>query len=113
MAARDSAASATVSARASAGSGASSSSSAPATATLRSRTSVQSCVVCQEAFDAGASVCQLPCQHLFHADCVLSWLKLRNNCPVCRWELPTADKDYEARRAAAGVSEASFASWYG
>ncbi len=88
-------------------------SSTTVTATLRSRAGEQSCVVCQEAFEDGASLCQLPCQHLFHSDCVTSWLKLRNNCPVCRWQLPTADKEYEARRAANGTSDAQFSSWYG
>ncbi|PIK55513.1 hypothetical protein BSL78_07594 [Apostichopus japonicus] len=42
------------------------------------------CPVCKEDFSEGDEVKQLPCEHLFHPDCVVTWLKMHNTCPVCR-----------------------------
>lgn len=46
------------------------------------------CAVCTEALELGNEVQEMPCKHLFHQDCILPWLSLRNSCPVCRHELP-------------------------
>ena len=53
------------------------------------------CTVCQDAFAAGDAVVQMPCEHVFHADCLAPWLAMHNSCPTCRCELPTDDPDYE------------------
>nr|CAD1829147.1 unnamed protein product [Ananas comosus var. bracteatus] len=39
----------------------------------------------------GWQVCELPCGHRFHWGCALAWLRKRNTCPCCRFELPTED----------------------
>lgn len=56
------------------------------------------CAVCKDHIEAGERAKELPCSHKYHCDCILPWLGIRNTCPVCRYELPTADPDYEQRR---------------
>ena len=57
-----------------------------------------SCPVCKEEFILNEECLLMPCEHHFHKDCLIPWLKERNSCPVCRYELPTDDEDFERRK---------------
>mmetsp|Transcript_90543 Transcript_90543/g.161281 ORF Transcript_90543/g.161281 Transcript_90543/m.161281 type:complete len:377 (-) Transcript_90543:95-1225(-) len=57
------------------------------------------CSVCLGDLVIGEKALRIPCGHLYHEECVKDWLKKSNECPVCRWELPTDDSEYERGRA--------------
>lgn len=50
------------------------------------------CAVCFEAATNNRAWLRLPCNHQFHSDCVLSWLRKSkgNTCPMCRFDLDAA-----------------------
>ncbi|XP_074571113.1 E3 ubiquitin-protein ligase RING1-like [Curcuma longa] len=64
------------------------------------------CSVCMDTFEMGNEAKKMPCKHIFHKHCILPWLELHNSCPVCRYELPTDDLDYEQRRGALAAPSA-------
>jgi len=57
-----------------------------------------SCSICLMDWEDDEEVAKLPCTHLFHRPCVETWLKEHSVCPVCRYELPTANAEYEKDR---------------
>ncbi|XP_066146579.1 E3 ubiquitin-protein ligase RNF181-like [Euwallacea fornicatus] len=56
------------------------------------------CPVCLKEYEEGEAAKKLPCKHSFHPECILPWLGKTNSCPLCRYELPTDDEDYEEER---------------
>ena len=51
------------------------------------------CTICFTPLQDGDRVGALPCQHMFHVDCLKVWLTRRNACPLCA--VPAALPQYE------------------
>jgi len=56
------------------------------------------CSICLMEVNEGQDTILLPCGHMFHDKCVTKWLEIHNTCPLCRFELPTDNIDYERQR---------------
>lgn len=46
-----------------------------------------SCAICILDYTIGDKLKTLPCSHQYHKNCVDKWLKLRSNCPMCKFDL--------------------------
>ncbi|WCJ30615.1 RING/U-box superfamily protein [Euphorbia peplus] len=47
------------------------------------------CAICLEDFEIREMVMMTPCNHMFHEECIVPWVKSHGQCPVCRasiWE---------------------------
>jgi len=57
------------------------------------------CCICLEKNELNDLVTRMPCAHIYHRKCLLSWLSQHGcACPVCRFELETDDAEYESGR---------------
>ena len=45
------------------------------------------CVICLSDFEIGDQVSALPCAHVFHTECIISWLRKHCQCPVCKFNI--------------------------
>ena len=52
------------------------------------------CVICQDSYQLGQDVLWLSCNHVFHRECILPWLKSSSTCPICRAHVtaPTSEE---------------------
>ena len=44
----------------------------------------ETCPICLDVLEAGDEVRELPCEHIFHLECVDEWLAREATCPRCR-----------------------------
>ena len=42
------------------------------------------CSICLDSMDAQTNNCELHCEHIYHVDCIDTWLKNNTTCPQCR-----------------------------
>ena len=42
------------------------------------------CTICLEAFKINDACIKLPCSHLYHEDCIISWFIRKKYCPLCQ-----------------------------
>lgn len=61
----------------------------PISAYISSKCNQKSCTICLCEFTEGEKTCGLPCHtdHIFHPQCLKSWLDKKNFCPLCRYSL--------------------------
>jgi hypothetical protein len=45
------------------------------------------CPICQEPFANGGGLSQMPCSHIYHTNCIESWLEKNRTCPICRAQM--------------------------
>ena len=57
--------------------------------------------MCRQELQERDKVQVLPCAHVYHPSCLAPWLASHNDCPMCRYELPTDDAAYEREKEAA------------
>ena len=55
------------------------------------------CCVCLDAVcDKNMDMTRTSCGHVFHLSCLLKSLKMKNTCPMCRWELEISRPSHPA-----------------
>ncbi|KAG5014139.1 hypothetical protein AAZX31_09G243900 [Glycine max] len=45
------------------------------------------CCICLSAYDDGAELRELPCNHHFHCTCIDKWLLINATCPLCKFNI--------------------------
>lgn len=63
------------------------------------------CSVCWEDFRLDEPVRKLPCEHVYHENCIIPWLELHGTCPICRKSL--GDEGLEDHQPGTGGSNMS------
>ncbi|XXG46283.1 hypothetical protein AAC387_Pa02g1162 [Persea americana] len=51
---------------------------------------LDTCSICLDSLVAvndGTALRCMPCMHVFHEDCIMTWLEDSNSCPLCRFTL--------------------------
>lgn len=51
------------------------------------------CPICWEDFEAREEVMLTPCDHMFHEECIMPWVKSNGQCPVCRYAFSDPERE--------------------
>jgi ankyrin repeat protein len=47
----------------------------------------EKCPICLSEFELDDTICNLKCNHIFHDNCIESWIEKVECCPMCRREI--------------------------
>lgn len=50
------------------------------------------CIICREEMTVEAGAKKLPCNHIFHPNCLRSWFQRQQTCPTCRTDVLAASR---------------------
>lgn len=45
------------------------------------------CCICLTSYEDGVELHSLPCNHHFHATCIVKWLRINATCPLCKYNI--------------------------
>ncbi|KAL3986382.1 Ring finger domain family protein [Acanthocheilonema viteae] len=60
------------------------------------------CIICREEMTPVSGAKKLPCNHIFHANCLRSWFQRQQSCPTCRTDILAQRRAAPITLAAAG-----------
>ena len=64
---------------------------------------IERCAICVEDFKDGDSLRVLPCEHVFHKECIDEWLINHSSlCPLCKFEVPRGNANQPPPRPERG-----------
>ena len=45
------------------------------------------CSICLVKYKKSDLIKELPCNHIFHKNCILKWIEISNVCPICKYDI--------------------------
>lgn len=67
---------------------------------IQHKNDTSECGICYHRLIEGTVLSRMPCGHVYHINCLTTWLKESCTCPECRFEIETNDREYERVRVA-------------
>ena len=47
---------------------------------------ITNCPICLDDFNKEKEIIVLKCDHIYHKECIIEWVKMNISCPLCRSE---------------------------